>query len=194
MSEACTVQHQVLAKWAYRQDTGTAAFSNISLDSLLSFTPDPKEQTKPGLRISLLCRHRHGEANESRWAWWIQGVWCCLLGHRSVLRGDQGKASLVPFSLSGLIWEHSNKSRLQQFCLPAMPADSLGKAVPYSKLEAEVIYLYDIVSFIPLVFFLELTFVRSGDKISLGNRFMFSDIISEKSDDKVENLKLKIWW
>lgn len=45
-----------------------------------------------------------------------------------------------------------------------------------------------VVSFIPLVLYLELTFVRLGDKIFLGNRFIFSDVISEKSEDKVENV------
>lgn len=65
----------------------------------------------------------------------------------------------------------------------------MGKAGSYSKLKAEVVCLYDIVvSFIPLVFYLELTFVRLGDKVFLGNRFTFSDRISEKSEDKVENV------
>lgn len=65
----------------------------------------------------------------------------------------------------------------------------MGRAVSYSKLEAEVVCLYDIVvSFIPLVFYLELAFVRLGDEVLLGNRFMFSDITFEKSEDKVENV------
>lgn len=65
----------------------------------------------------------------------------------------------------------------------------MDKAVSHSKLEAEVVCLCGIVvSFIPLVLYLELTFVRLGDKIFLGNRFIFSDVISEKSEDKVENV------
>lgn len=65
----------------------------------------------------------------------------------------------------------------------------MGRAVSYSKLEAEVVCLYDIVdSFIPLIFYLELTFVRLGGEIFVGSTFVFSGVTSEKSEDKVENV------
>lgn len=48
-----------------------------------------------------------------------------------------------------------------------------------------------VVNFIPLAFYLELKFVRLGGKIFPGNRFMVSEVISEKpekSEDEVGNV------
>lgn len=108
------------AQWAYRQDTDTAGFSSI--DFILWFTPAPKEQTKPGLRIPHLCSFSgevvsQAQALRGKWEqmWGLMSSRCfilsvfpvsqypCLLGHRSVVQSDQGKAHLVAFSLSVLI-------------------------------------------------------------------------------------------
>lgn len=72
--------------------------------------------------MKLSARHRHRGGNESRCrAWWVKDVLSCLYllcvsTAVCVLRGDQGKASLVAFTLSVSIWEHSLKRSNKSNC------------------------------------------------------------------------------